>query len=193
MNSVALPEQCEERSATDWLVQLPFIAPASIAGDVEEILHTQRFNPDFRLTVKLIPEFPMSADEYQAHEKSVLQLFQRIAERNYSLSLIASGMNHYRMFENEYFPWDRFFDDIVMIDAREYYSYNAVLQGLDVKFLKIVYEAKPFKYIEDDVIAAYFEREYYERETPFETIPVRSVKVPIGSIIQIVLGPEPIS
>jgi hypothetical protein len=193
MKTAIALEHCEERSETDWFLPVPFIAPSGIAGDIEEILHAQRFNPEFTLTVKLIPEFPMSADEYRAHEKSVLKLFQRIAERNYPLSLIVSGMNHYRMFENEYFPWDTFFNDIVMVDAREYYSYNAVLQGLDIKFLKIVYEEKQFKYVEDDVVAAYFEHEYYERETAFEKIPVRSVKIPIGSVIQIVLGPEPVS
>jgi hypothetical protein len=63
----------------------------------------------------------------------------------------------------------------------------------NIKFLKIVYEEKQFKYVEDDVVAAYFEHEYYERETAFEKIPVRSVKIPIGSVIQIVLGPEPVS
>ena len=43
----------------------------------------------------------------------------------------------------------------------------------------------------DDVEGAYLEHEYFARDAGSIEIPTWSVKLPVGSIIQVTLGPEP--
>lgn len=184
--------QYEKLSDTEWRVQLPFLAHPYAACDIEELLHTKRSVPEFRLRVGFLSRPPRSLDEYLAHEQSVLPIFGCIAERRYPLSFVASGANRYGIFENERYPWEAFLDSAVIASGTEYYSCRPIYQGHDVRFLSFVFDEPQFKAVEDDILSAYLEHETYSRRSVSGAeIPVHSVRVPVGSIIQVALGPEP--
>lgn len=184
--------QYAKLSDTEWHVQLPFLAHPYAACDIEELLHAKRSVPGFRLTVKLLSRPPRSLDEYLAHEQSVLAVFGCIAERRYPISFVASGANRYGIFENDHYPWGSFLDSAIIASESEYYSCRPIYRGNDVRFLSFVFDDRQFKAVEDDVISAYLEHETYSRRSVSGAdIPVHSVRVPVGSIIQVVLGTEP--
>lgn len=183
-----LVEQTESR----WKLVLPFIPPLGLAGDVEEILHQKRFNPEFRLVITLLEIFPMSLEEYKARERVLSSLFQRIAERRYPLGMIVSATNHYMMQEESpHYEWDTFLDDVIIIDERQNHSYHAVYQGTEVTSLRVVLSESDFKDVESEAQSAYLSHEWVTRESGAVSVPMGSVHVPLGSIIQITLGPEP--
>lgn len=199
-----IKEYLIKRNRNHWEIRLPFIAPEHIVFDIEQILETHRKNHSFKLELFLIPEFPISIEEYHEHEKSVRNLFRKIIACKYIISMFTlSGMNHYPILNGmqpdsgyEYFTsddfiaWEHFFDKIIIIDASLFYSYNLTYVGVLIpKHISLVMEASAFHEINSEISDAYFEFEDITKGVPPYEISAYSVKIPIGSIIHMILKP----
>jgi hypothetical protein len=185
-----------------WRINLPFIAPEYVASDIEQILETKRKNPDFKLELNLIPEFPIGIDEYREHEKSVQNLFKRIMERRCKVSMFTiSGISHDAIFNNkaidydfftndDFITWGNFLNNIITIDSSLFYSHHLTFVGpLIPKHVSLVMEEPAFDEIYPDISGAGFEFEYLTKGTSVKEISACSVKLPIGSIIHMTLRP----
>lgn len=181
----------KKESPSNWEIKAPLIFPESLIRTIEEILYEQRTDPDFQLVVKLLPTCPFNYFEYQEHEKSMDQLFKRILRHPYGIPfMVVSGANHYNIAENEFYPWDHFLDHVILMNENHLKCIHEGYQGLSVTHLRMVFERYNFENITDDIISAYLEHEFYEKETNDAIIPMCSVNIPLASIIQITLTPD---
>lgn len=181
----------EKKSSTRWEITSPLIFPEPLIGKVEEILYEQRINPNFQLVIKLLSVQPFNYFEYQEHGKSIDQLFKRILRHQYGIPfMVVSGANHYNISENEFYPWDRFLEQVILMNHNHLGCIHEGYQGLNVTYLRMVFERYHFENITDDIICAYLEHDFFEKETPTLIIPMCSVKIPLASIIQITLTPD---
>lgn len=177
----------EKHSDKKWQMNCPLLVPGTMIGDIEDILFQHQNQSDFRLTIKLLGEFPFNVHEYVEHEKTLDQLFRRIIRHQYQMiAMVVSGANHYRMLENEYYQWEHFLEHVILLDREHLQDINEVYSGLSVKHWRIILEQYASSDIIDDVQCAYFQHVFYEKDI----IPVCAVTVPLGSIIQMTLGPE---
>ncbi len=180
-----------KQSLTRWEIKSPLIFPEYLIGEIEEILYKQRTNVDFELVIKLLHTPPFDYFEYQKHEESIDQLFKRILRHRYGIPfMVVSGANHYNISENEFYPWEHFLDQVILLNQNHLKCIHEGYQGLNVTHLRMVFERYNFEKITDDIICAYLEHDFFEKETQELIIPMCSVKIPLGSIIQITLTPD---
>ncbi len=185
-----------------WKISLPFITPEGTASDIEQILETKKDNPAFKLELNFIPESPIGIEEYHAHEKSVHELFKRIFERRYKITLFTvSSISHDAILNNreaeydiftsdDFIRWDRFLTDIIIIDASLFHSAHLTFVGpLIPKHVSLVMEESVFDDMYEEISGACFEFENLTKGTHAKEISAYSLKLPLGSIIHMTVKP----
>lgn len=191
-----------KESPNHWRILLPFIVPEYAASDIEQILETKKGNPEFKLELTLISEQPKDVDHYEEHEYAVRELFERIFERRYKITLITvSGIDHDALLNNkmegyEYFKvdhfvsWTNFLKTTLTISSSQFYSHNLTFKGRRLpKNVSLVMEEDCFNEIYCDISGTNFEFEHLTKGTHEKEIAACSLKLPIGSIIHMTVRP----